>query len=70
MAKNERTSSAVATSAGQVPNGSPLHECESWLQAMADDPATVEEHRNNAIVLLGILRQLRRVAASALTQRG
>ena len=69
MAKSERTSSTVASIAGQLLNGAKAADSIGWLEEVADDPHTTEEARGHAAALLGILSSLRRVAASALTQR-
>lgn len=65
----ERTSKQIATIAGQLLNGKLIKQAEEWLQFIVDDPTAPEVARDNATVLLGTMAQVRRVAASALTQR-
>jgi len=66
---NERTSADVAHVAGQLLNGVKTDEAVTWLQQIADDPATDAGDRGHAVTLLGVLDSVKRVAASALTQR-
>lgn len=66
---NERTSSSVAHVAGQLLNGQNTAAAIEWLERVADNPGTTEEARAYAITLLGVMAGVRRVAASALTQR-
>lgn len=66
----EQTSAKIATVAGQMLNGVHLRSSELWLTRLADDPATSEESRSHAVVLLGALAAVRRIAGSALNQRG
>lgn len=68
-AKPERTSADVAHIAGQFLNGKPLADAEQWLQQIADAEASSPYDRQMAAALLGTIGSLRRVAASALTQR-
>ena len=67
--RNERTSDGVAHVAGQLLNGTRTKTAIDWLQQVADNPVTTEDARSNAVVLLGVLDSVKRVAASALTQR-
>lgn len=69
MARTERTSSSIASVAAQLLNGAKAAESIGWLEEVADNPHTTEEARGHAATLLGILASVRRVAASALTQR-
>lgn len=67
-AGSERTSSAIAKMASQLLAGRSFQSAEAWLHTVADDPTSETETRGHAVVLLGILQQMRRVAGSALTQ--
>lgn len=65
----ERTSADIAHVAGQLLNGTRTRTAIDWLQEVADNPVTTQEARSNAVVLLGVVESMKRVAASALTQR-
>jgi hypothetical protein len=65
----ERTSPNVATVAGQLLNGRAVDDAVLWLQRKADAIDTELREREHAITLLGVLDSVKRVAASALTQR-
>ena len=65
----ERTSANVAHVAGQLLNGRSVDEAITWLQQKADALKTDIREREHAITLLGVLDSVKRVAASALTQR-
>lgn len=65
----ERTSSTIASVAGQLLNGRATKEGIAWLEAVVDDPETDEDGRCHAAALLGTFASIRRVAGSALTQR-
>lgn len=69
MAKNERTSSAIASVAGQLLHGRQTAEAVEWLEQVVENPATDAESRGHAMTLLGMYTAMRRVAGSALTQR-
>ena len=66
---SERTSETVAHTAGQLLNGSNSEAAILWLERLADNPTTAGADREHAATLLGILGSIKRVAASALTQR-
>lgn len=65
----ERTSDSVARIAGQLLNGQQYMDAEKWLTELADSPSTTAAARGHANVLLALIASMRRVAASALTQR-
>lgn len=66
---SERTSQTVAHTAGQLLNGSNSEAAILWLEGLADNPQTDGAAREHAATLLGVLSSIKRVAASALTQR-
>ena len=65
----ERTSNSFATVAGQLLNGFQTNQAVTWVAALADAPDTPPAVREHAVALLGVIGSLRRIAASALTQR-
>lgn len=64
-----KTGIDVAKIAGALLNGSSIKESEAWLNALIDDPETSDADVVHATNLLGVLTQVRRLAASALSQR-
>lgn len=66
---SERTSAGVAHVAGQLLNGTRTDDVVIWLQRIADSEKTLPEDRDRAVHCLGLIDSMKRVAASALTQR-
>lgn len=66
---SERTSASIATVAGQLLSGTNYGDAHAWLQRVSIDPKQSAGDRANAVTLLGVLDSVKRVAASALTQR-
>lgn len=69
QASTERTSSKIASMAGQVLGGRQTVETLGWLEGKVSNPDTPEDDRGHFMVLLGLVTSLKRIAGSALTQR-
>lgn len=67
----ESTSEPIASIAGRVLNGKTLANLEAWLQRIAlFDVGADEQDKLNALAGLKLLEDVKRLAGSALTQRG
>ncbi len=66
----ERTSKDIASIAGRLLNGQQVLEAEQWLRNMTlFDTDADDVDRGYALRLLGVLDNVRSIAASVLTQR-
>lgn len=67
----EQTSEPIASIAGRVLSGNALKNFETWLQTIAlFDPTADNQDKVIALEGLKLLEDVKRLAGSALTQRG